>query len=192
MAKKQYPALYVKSVRGTNYKNSSVNPTLYFNIEIDEQKAKEDAQYLEYMQQMKKEVYDAITHKFLLSIPTLVTNDKLDFLIFKDNIDIPVVKQFCNAIIDELNYFTKTKHEAKYYVTETILLQMDKAPNPLRASKVGPKFTETDILKTECETLVGDGKEQDYGIITPFDTYVYLKEKAKQEHSDQDETIVEW
>lgn len=191
MSKKTYYTLYAKNVRGTNFKHCSVNPTLYFKLHIDEQRDASDADYHAYMEKVQDEIYDAISHKFLLSIPTKISNDKKNFLIFKDNIDMPNVKEFCDAIIDEINFFTQTKHTADYCTCTTLLLQMDKAPNPFRASKVGEKLTQTNYIDENKEVLSGAGKEQDYGIITPFDTFIYLKNK-KENPVDENEETVAW
>lgn len=184
----QYPVLYVKNVKGSGFKHSSINHTLYFDLQINEEN--QDPDYIEYIQQAKKEIIDAIIHKFMISLPSKVSNDQETFIIFKDNIDKVTLKQFCNAIIDELNFFTKTKHKALFYETDTMLLQLNKEPSPFKANKVGEKLTKTNF-KEHAEVLTGDDKEEDYGIITPFDTYIYLRDQKLKENEDKEE-IVEW
>lgn len=195
MAKnKTYPVLHVTSVKGSTYKHCSINPTLYFKINIDEQRAKEDQMYSEYMEQIQKEALDAITNKFLTSIPIVVTNDHIPFLIFKDNVDLDVVKLFCKAILDELTFTTKTRHTADYTELKTMLMQMDKDPSPFKVSKVGEKLTHTNIVQETIETLHGDGKDQDAGILTPFDVFITFKERKNKlvEDETREEVVVSW
>lgn len=193
MAKQKYPVLYVKSVYGSMFKHCSINQTLYFKIFKDEKRKQEDPLYAEYMEYVDNEVYDAIINKYIISSPNRVTNNRISFLIFRSNIDMSSVKQFCQAMLDELQHFTGIAHKAQYANLETMLMEMDKEPSLLKASKVGDKLTETDILQETMETMLPSSKVQDNGILTPFDIFV----RSKQEEQDQKqkqlhEDVVAW
>ena len=192
MNKNKYPVVMAQSVKGTNFHHSGVYTTLYFKIYPDEKRYNEDNDYHEYMDFIKNEPYDAITNKFLLSIPTRITNDNITLLLFKSNIDINIVKQFCIAMLDEIDYFTGTEHKADYFVTDTILLQIGKSPSLLKASKIGDKLTQTDQIEKEKIILKGDKKNADSGILTPFDIYLYDKKKKENELENENEEIVSW
>lgn len=192
MTKKTYPALYTTCVKGTNFHHSGIYPTLYFKILPDEQRYQNDLDYREYMDFISNEPYDAIANKFLLSIPTKITNDKQAFLLFKTNVDIQTVKQFCIAMLDEINYFTGTNHKADYYMTETILLEIGKTPSIFKSSKIGEKLTKTNLVSVNKIILEGSSNNNDNGILTSFETYLYMKNQNKNEEQDNDEEIVVW
>lgn len=189
---KTYPVLYTTSVKGSTFKHCGIYPTLYFKVHADKERIKSDSQYKSYMQLVDKEVLDAITHKFLISIPITVTNDHIPFIIFKDNIDLDTVKLFCKAILDEISFFTKTKHTADYVTLETMLMVIDKDPSPFKASKVGDKLTQTSIIQDNIELLTGDGKDEDSGILTPYDVFLDLNKKKENQRSENKEEIVTW
>lgn len=190
MSQKKYPVLYVQNAKGSLYKHCSVNPTLYFKINVDDEKAKTDQNYKEYMDYIEEEIYSAITNKYILSSPTRVSNDKVPFLIFKSNIDLKNVKEFCKAMLDELEYFTKVKHNGVYAEFTTLLLQMDKTLNFFRANQVGEKLSQSTLFTETKETLNGTGAVQDNGILTPYD--IYLASKNKEKNEEDSEEVVTW
>lgn len=192
MSQKQYPVLYTTKTKGTFFKHCSINPTLYFEMIKDEERAKTDADYNLYMDAMVDECYDALIHKFITSQPLKVTNDKIPFLIFKSNVDMRVVKMFCQAILDEVYESTGTDHQAKYLELKTLFMQMDKEPSPFKAGKVGEKLTQSSIFHDQLQILEGSHKKIDSGIITPFKEYILLKQENAQNKSDSNEDIVEW
>lgn len=186
----KYPVLYTTSTKGTNYRHCSINETLFFEINVNQEKANTDPIYKEYMEEIKKETYAALIHKFLVSMPLEVTNNHIHFLIFKDNIDMRTVKQFCKAMLDELAFFTKVKHTAKYANMQTMFMEINKEASIFKTNKVGEKLTITTILQDTMEILEGDGKDEDAGILTPFD--VYVQNKKSQEQQEENEEIVTW
>ena len=65
----------------------------------------------QYMKKIESEVPKAIIHQFTMSQPVSVTNDRIVFILFKDNIDLNQVKNFylvqhlknctlCSCLID--------------------------------------------------------------------------------------------
>ena len=98
MTKKTYPALYTTSVKGTNFHHSGIYPTLYFKILPDEQRYQNDLDYREYMDFISNEPYDAITHKFLLSIPTKITNDRMSTNKLNESFLKKAFKSFINYL----------------------------------------------------------------------------------------------
>ncbi|WP_273476975.1 hypothetical protein [Faecalicoccus acidiformans] len=189
MSQKQYPVLYATKTKGTFFKHCSINSTLYFEMIKDENRAATDADYNLYMDAIVDECYDALIHKFITSQPLKVTNDKIPFLIFKSNIDMRLVKMFCQAILDEVYESTGIDHQAKYLELKTMFMQMDKDPSPLKINKVGQKLTQSSIFQDEMQILEGSHQKIDSGIITPFKEYILLKQENNQESK---EDIVEW
>ena len=114
------------------------------------------------------------------------------FLLIKTNVDIQTVKQFCIAMLDEINYFTGTNHKADYYMTETILLEIGKTPSIFKSSKIGEKLTKTNLVSVNKIILEGNSNNNDNGILTSFETYLYMKNQNKNEEQDNDEEIVVW
>lgn len=188
MNQKKYPALYVTSTKGTMYKHCSVNPTIYFEMIKDEERAQKDEDYNDYMEAMKDECYDALIHKFITSQPLKVTNDKIPFIIFKSNIDLRSVRYFCKAILDEVFASTGSDPKAKYLEIPTIFLEINKDPSFLKVNKIGDKLTRSSLFNEKMEVLEGSHKAIDSGIITPFQEYNTLHKEKQQEQ----EEIVEW
>ena len=192
--KKPYPALYATYTQGTLYRHCSVNPTLYFKLLPDEERMASDPMYKGYMEDIiKNELLQSITNKFILSQPLIVTNDHIPFLIFKGNVDKKVLELYLKAILDELEYATKSPILAKYGMTETIFMEIGKRPTMLKAGRIGEKITQTDFLEKECTILEGEHKEEDAGALTPYDMWVHCKEQeAIKEQEEEEEEIVTW
>lgn len=187
MSKKQYPALYVTSTKGTFFKHCSINKTIYFEIVPDSARYETDANYAQYMDEMQTEALQAIIHKFIGSQPLLVTNDKKPFLIFKSNIDIQNVEYFCKAILDELYYSVDIDHKAKYRELETIFVQIDKQPALFKGDSIGQKLTQMDDFEQKYTLLEGSHEKVDSGILTPYKEFLLLKKEQEEQ-----EKIVTW
>ncbi|SUO03280.1 Uncharacterised protein [Faecalicoccus pleomorphus] len=184
MSDKTYPVLYVTDLRGAIFKHCSVHPTLYFEIIKDEELMRNDPDYLPYIEKIQEECLTNIVNKFTFSQALKITNNRIAFIIFRSNIDMGMVKQFCQVLLNEVAYFTGKKHDANYMVTKSMLMQINKKPSFTKTNKVGPKLSETDFMK-ECGTILeGTNEPADSGWLTPYDSF---KEKEKDE-----EEVVTW
>ena len=192
--KQPYRVLYVTSVQGTLFRHSSVNPTMYFKLLPDEERMATDTMYREYMEDIiKNELLQSIVNKFILSQPLIVTNDHIPYVIFKGNIDKAVLFMYVKAILDELEYATKTPIKAVYGMTDTLFLEIGKRPSAFRSGRVGEKLSQTDFIEKECEVIEGDHKEEDAGALTPYDMWVRCKqEELRQKQEEEEEEIVTW
>lgn len=192
--KKPYPVLYVTNVQGTLYRHCSVNPTIYFHLLPDEERMNSDEMYREYMEDItKNELLQAIVNKFIISQPLIVTNDHIPFVIFKGNIDKTVLKLYVKAILDELEYATKTPIKAIYGITDTLFMEIGKKPTAFKATRVGEKLSQTDFVEKECHVIEGDHKEEDAGALTPYDMWVRCKQQElKEKQEEEEEEIVTW
>ena len=192
--KQPYRALYVTSVTGTLVRHSSVNPTMYFKLLPDEERMASDEMYRGYMEDIiKNELLQSIVNKFILSQPLIVTNDHIPYVIFKGNIDKTVLFMYVKAILDELEYATKTPIKAIYGMTDTIFLEIGKRPSAFKASRVGEKLSQTDFIEKECQVIEGDHKEEDAGALTPYDMWIRCKqEELRQKQEEEEEEIVTW
>ena len=175
MADKKYPVLYATSVKGTIFRHCGVYNTIYFNI-YNNKELEDKPYYLEYMEKTREEAYKAIQNKFTMSQPLKVTNDHKVFIIFRGNVDMRDVKTFCKMMLQELEYFTEGIHVADYAELETMFMEIGRAPSFLKASKVGEKLTQTDILDKIMVHMDGHDQPQDNGCLTPYTDYVDFKE----------------
>ena len=150
--------------------------------------------YLEYMEETREEAYKAIQNKFTMSQPLKVTNDHKVFIIFRGNVDMRDVKTFCKMMLQELEYFTEGVHKADYAELETMFMEIGRAPTFMKASKVGEKLTQTDILDKIMVRMDGHDQPQDNGCLTPYTDYVDFKEEEKRQNLKKEELeeIVEW
>ncbi len=189
MKDKKYPVLYATNLTGTLYKHCTVHPTLFFRIIADEELTKSNPEYPTYMKQIAEECYTNVINKFTFSQPLKVTNDKIPFIIFRNNIDQGTVKQFCRMLLDEIEFFTKKEHRADYMMINTLFMQIGKAPRIYRANAVGEKLTKLDFLKEYGEKLEGNHKPEDSGWLTPL--YEFNEDSKKQQPEEQEE-IVTW
>lgn len=184
MSDKTYPVLYVTDLRGAIFKHCSVHPTLYFEIIKDEELMQNDPDYLTYIEKIQEECLINIVNKFTFSQALKITNNRIPFIIFRSNIDMGMVKQFCQVLLNEVAYFTGKKHDANYMVTKSMLMQINKKPFFTKTNKVGPKLSETDFMKECGMILEGTNEPADSGWLTPYDSF---KEKEKDE-----EEVVTW
>ncbi|WP_288229609.1 hypothetical protein [uncultured Faecalicoccus sp.] len=184
MSDKTYPVLYVTDLRGAIFKHCSVHPTLYFEIIKDEELMQNDPDYLTYIEKIQEECLINIVNKFTFSQALKITNNRIPFIIFRSNIDMGMVKQFCQVLLNEVAYFTDKKHDANYMVTKSMLMQINKKPSFTKTNKVGPKLSETDFMKECGMILEGTNEPADSGWLTPYDSF---KEKEKDE-----EEVVTW
>ena len=193
MADKKYPVLYATSVKGTIFRHCGVYNTIYFNI-YNNKELEDKPYYLEYMEKTREEVYKAIQNKFTMSQPLKVTNDHKVFIIFRGNVDMRDVKTFCKMMLQELEYFTEGIHTADYAELETMFMEIGRAPSFLKASKVGEKLTQTDILDKIMVHMDGHDQPQDNGCLTPYTDYVDSKEEEKRQNLEKEELeeVVEW
>ena len=175
MADKKYPVLYATSVKGTIFRHCGIYNTIYFNI-YNNKELEDKPYYLEYMEETREEVYKAIQNKFTMSQPLKVTNDHKVFIIFRGNVDMRDVKTFCKMMLQELEYFTEGVHKADYAELETMFMEIGRAPTFMKASKVGEKLTQTDILDKIMVRMDGHDQPQDNGCLTPYTDYVDFKE----------------
>lgn len=186
---KLYPVLYVTSVQGTLFKHCSIHPTLYFKVHLDEKLSKTDEFYLPYMKKIQEECYNRIIGKFTFSQALKVTNNKIPFIIFRGNIDIGMVKQYCQVLLDEISFHTKKEHVADFMTLDTMFMQIDKQPTFLKAGSVGKKLSETDFMKDHGSILDGLHDLDDHGQLTPFYDFKYPNLKKEQE-AESDEVVV--
>lgn len=193
MAEKKYPVLYATSVKGTIFKHCGIYHTVYFNIH-ENKNLKDKPYYEEYMSLIRDEAVKAIQNKFTMSQPLKVTNDHKVFIIFRGNIDKQDVKTFCKMMLQELEYFTEGIHTADYAELETMFMEINRQPTFLKATKVGEKLTQTDILDKIMEHMDGHDNPQDNGCLTPYTDFVQDKEeeKRKQLEKEELEEVVEW
>lgn len=181
MADKKYPVLYATSIKGTIFRHCGVYNTIYFNI-YNNKELEDKPYYLEYMEKTREEAYKAIQNKFTMSQPLKVTNDHKVFIIFRGNVDMRDVKTFCKMMLQELEYFTEGIHVADYAELETMFMEIGRAPSFLKASKVGEKLTQTDILDKIMVHMDGHDQPQDNGCLTPYTDYVDFKEEEKRQN----------
>lgn len=193
MADKKYPVLYATSVKGTIFRHCGIYNTIYFNI-YNNKELEDKPYYLEYMDETRKEVYKAIQNKFTMSQPLKVTNDHKVFIIFRGNVDMRDVKTFCKMMLQELEYFMEGVHKADYAELETMFMEIGRAPTFMKASKVGEKLTQTDILDKIMVRMDGHDQPQDNGCLTPYTDYVDFKEEEKRQNLKKEELeeVVEW
>ena len=146
------------------------------------------------MEKTREEAYKAIQNKFTMSQPLKVTNDHKVFIIFRGNIDMRDVKTFCKMMLQELEYFTEGVHKADYAELETMFMEIGRAPTFMKASKVGEKLTQTDILDKIMVHMDGHDQPQDNGCLTPYTDYVDFKEEEKRQNLKKEELeeVVEW
>lgn len=186
---KIYPVLYVTNVQGTLFKHCSVHPTLYFKVRLDEELSKTDENYIPYMEQIQEECYDRIVGKFTFSQALKVTNNKIPFIIFRGNIDMGMVKQYCQVLLDEISFFTKKEHFADFMTIDTMFMQIGKNPTFFKAASVGKKLTDTDFLNDHGIVLDGLHDLEDHGQLTP---YYDFKNKDNDKAQEEEEEIVAW
>ena len=192
--KKPYPVLYVTDAQGTLYHHCSVNPTLYFDLIPNAERCEEDPYYKAYIEDVREnEMLQAIVNKFILSQPLIVTNDHIRFVIFKGNIDKTVLQLFLKAMVDELEFTTKTPIVAKSGIIDSIFMEIGKRPTMLKVGKIGEKLSRTDFVEKECTILEGDHKEEDAGVFTPYDFWLRCKkEEENKSKEEEEEEIVTW
>ena len=77
-------------------------------------------------------------------------------------------------------------------MTETILLEIGKTPSIFKSSKIGEKLTKTNLVSVNKIILEGSSNNNDNGILTSFETYLYMKNQKQNEEQDNDEEIVVW
>lgn len=186
---KIYPVLYVTNVQGTLFKHCSIHPTIYFKVRLNEELSKTDVDYIPYMEKIQEECYDRIIGKFTFSQALKVTNNKIPFIIFRGNIDIGMVKQYCQLLLDEISFFTKKEHVADFMTIDTMFMQIGKQPSFLKAGSVGKKLSETDFLKEHGYVLDGLHELEDHGQLTPFYDF---KNPISNEEQEEKEEIVAW
>lgn len=183
-----YPVLYVKEINSRFYKHCGIYPTVYFKIE-NTKELEQEPYYCEYMDQIRKEAMKAICHQFTMSCPTTVSNDQEVFVIFKDNVELEQVKNFCIQILEELEYFTKKTHVAQFATLETMLMIIDRPVTLFKMNKVGEKLTQTDILSNLITEIDGHEDPQDNGCVTTYEDFIREKENPVQIEEPIDE---EW
>lgn len=176
MNQKTYPVLYVQKIATRLYKHCGIYPTLYFKIEENE-KLKDTPYYAQYMKKIESEVPKAIIHQFTMSQPVSVTNERIVFILFKDNIDLNQVKNFCMGMLEELEFYTKEIHTGQYACLDTMLMEMDRPASPFKFNKVGEKLTQTNLLDSCIEILNGHENPQDNGILTTFEDFIQENEE---------------
>ena len=98
-------------------------------------------------------------------------------------------RYFCQAILDELYAGTEVDHKAEYLETETIFMEIDKAPSFTKVNKIGEKLTQSNVFRKNIEILEGNHEKIDSGIVTPMKEFLLLNEENKQ---SENEEIVEW
>lgn len=193
--RKPIPVLYVKSVKGSLYRNGSVNLTLYFHMDPDQELLETDPQYEAYFQDMiSHEIPQAIVNKFVTSQPLVVTNDKIPFVIFKSNIDQIALTEFCKAIVQEFSFHTGKEHSAQFGLTKAMFCEMDKEPLGIRFSPKGDKLSRSKDFEEMKKDLDYDRNLIDQGIMVPYDAWKEEKrrEALKAAGLDEEEEIVEW
>jgi hypothetical protein len=187
--------LEVQSVKGSLYRNGSVNDTLYFHIDMDEELAKEDEQYVQYYKDMtENEIFSAITNKFITSQPLKVSNDRIPFVIFKSNIDKYSLEEFCKAVLQEFSFHTGKVHTGQYGLTKTIFSEMGKESFRMHFVKKGEKFSRSsEFEEIKNQPLTFDKEPSDQGIMIPFTAWKEEKRQMQEaEETYENEEIVEW
>lgn len=192
--KKAWPVIYTTSTRGSMFRNGSVNPTLYFMVQPDQELMDTDPQYKAYYDDMvSNEIPRAIINKFIVSQPLLVTNDRIPFLLFKSNIDPFSLKEFCRAVVQEFSFHTGKEHSAQYGFDKTMFAQIDKKPSFMTAP-MGEKLTRSPLFDEFRQPLELEGEMADQGIICPYS--IWKEEKRRQAEAaakqKEQEEIIEW
>lgn len=188
---KKIPVLYTRHTRGSLYRHGSKNKTLYFVLNPDRERYLTDEEYRNYFDDIwNNEIFAAITNKFITTTPVMVTNDHIRFLIFKSNIDPYALKEFCKAIVQEMDFSTGSTHTANYSLIDTLFMQMDKPAPFYRGTSQGGKLTQDkELLRSLEQPLESAGDPQDNGIFMPFEAW--KEEKRRLEHPEEEE-IVQW
>lgn len=193
--KKPVPVIYVTSTKGSLFKHGSINQTLYFNIDPDPDLYANDESYRGFFDEMwTKEIPQAITNKFVTSQPLYVTNDKIPFYMFKSNIDLYNLKEFCKSIVNELSFTTGVRHNAQYGVTKTLFQELGKDPKVFSLYGKGDKLSRSADLEELKEPLEYSDRLTDNGIMCPFEIWKEEKrrERLKAQQIDEEEEIVTW
>lgn len=194
--KKPVPVLYTTNAKGSLYRPGSVNPTLHFYIQMDEELANEDPKYKAYYEDMMfHEIPQAIVNKFVISQPLYITNDRIPFFMFKSNIDEWSVKEFCKAILQEFSFHTGKDHNGIYGFGKTMFLENGKKPRFAFAAH-GEKLTRSEDLKDFQNPIELEGDPADQGIMVPL--YAWKEEKRREEleadakAASAEEEVVNW
>ncbi len=191
--KKPVNALYCQNLMGSMYRHGSKNKTLYFEVQPDPEAYASDPLYHEYFDEIvRDELYTGIIHKFIVSQPLLIHNDRLPFLIFKSNIDTFALNEFVKATVQELDFHTALKHSAQSGLTDTVLMQMDKNVPLTRSGSLGEKLSASAEMESLRNPVTYDGEPQDNGIMTPFDAWKAEKARLAALEDKEQEEIVEW
>lgn len=188
---KIYPVLYTTNVQGTLFKHCSIHPTIYFHIHLDDELSQNDSDYIAYMNKIQEECLTSIINKFTFSQALKVTNNKIPFIIFRGNIDIGMVKQYCRLLLDEISFNTKKEHVADYMCIDTMFMQIDKDPTFFKAASVGEKLSETDFMSNYGSILESNHQPEDNGLLSTFYDFKNSK-KPTQKQVNPDEEVVLW
>lgn len=190
--KKPVPVLYTTSTRGSLYRNGSVNQTLYFYLEPDQELMAQDPAYAAYYEDMMStEIFQAITNKFVVSQPLKVTNDRIPFVIFKSNIDPYSLEEFCKAIVQEFSFHTGKEHQGRYGLQKAMFREIDNKPT-FSLMSTGEKISRMKDFDSTWHYLDYNKDLTDQGIMVPFEIWKEEKRREEAARKKEEEEIVEW
>lgn len=176
-----FPVLYVQKINTRLFKHCGIYPTLYFQIQKDTSITNE--LYEQYMDFIQEEITKSIIHQFTMAQPTTVKNDGILFIIFRDNVDVDQIKDFCIQLIEEIDYYTKGKHKADFLVLNTMLMEMDRPATLFKFSKVGEKLTQTDQINQQ-KICIHANQAQDHNCLMTFPEFIEEKKSQDQDSCD--------